>query len=80
MHNTAVLIYSSVSSMIILVLGLLPCMLGKFSEAVMFFLTGYTVSCVGVVGEYIGRMYQEVRKRPRYVIRRIYEGSSNLNA
>ena len=70
----------TISGMIIFGLGLIPCVLGKFSEAVMFFLTGYTVSCVGVVGEYIGRMYQEVRKRPRYVIRRIYEGSSNLNA
>ena len=56
---------------------LLLCMLWIYSEAVMFFLSGYTVSCVGVVGEYIGRMYQEVRKRPRYVIRKIYEGSNN---
>ena len=70
----------TISGMIIFGLGLIPCVFGKFSEAVMFFLTGYTVSCVGVVGEYIGRMYQEVRKRPRYVIRKIYEGSSNLNA
>ena len=67
----------TISGMIIFALGLIPCVFGKFSEAVMFFLSGYTVSCVGVVGEYIGRMYQEVRKRPRYVIRKIYEGSNN---
>ncbi len=35
-----------------------------------FFLMGITLSCVGITGEYIGRIYQEVRKRPRYVIRR----------
>ncbi len=35
-----------------------------------FFLMGITMSCVGITGEYIGRIYQEVRKRPRYVIRR----------
>ena len=70
----------TISGMIIFALGLIPCVFGRFSEAVMFFLSGYTVSCVGVVGEYIGRMYQEVRKRPRYVIRKIYEGSNNTNA
>lgn len=35
-----------------------------------FFLMGITMSCVGIIGEYIGRIYVEVRKRPRYVIRR----------
>ena len=34
-----------------------------------FFLMGITMSCVGIAGEYIGRIYQEVRKRPRYIIR-----------
>ena len=70
----------TISGMITFGLGLIPCLFGKFSEGLMFFLAGYTVSCVGVVGEYIGRMYHEVRKRPRYVIRKIYEGSTNTNA
>ena len=35
-----------------------------------FFLMGITMFCVGITGEYIGRIYVEVRKRPRYVIRR----------
>ncbi|MCL1941159.1 MAG: glycosyltransferase [Synergistaceae bacterium] len=34
-----------------------------------FFLMGITMSCVGVAGEYIGRIYQEVRNRPRYIIK-----------
>jgi undecaprenyl-phosphate 4-deoxy-4-formamido-L-arabinose transferase len=34
-----------------------------------FFLMGVTMSCVGIAGEYIGRIYQEVRNRPRYIIR-----------
>ena len=62
------------SGMIIFGLGVIPCVMGKFWEGLMCFLAGYTVACVGVVGEYIGRMYQEVRKRPRYIIRKIYEG------
>lgn len=39
-----------------------------------FFLMGITMSCVGITGEYIGRIYQEVRKRPRYVVRREWGG------
>lgn len=72
--------FITLTGMIIFVGGAVPCVFGKFSEGLMCFLSGYTVMCVGVVGEYIGRMYQEVRKRPRYIIRKIYEGSINPNA
>ena len=37
-----------------------------------FFLMGITILCVGIAGEYVGRIYQEVRKRPRYIVRKIY--------
>jgi undecaprenyl-phosphate 4-deoxy-4-formamido-L-arabinose transferase len=40
-----------------------------------FFLMGITLLCLGIVGEYVGRIYQEVRRRPRYVIRHIWESS-----
>jgi undecaprenyl-phosphate 4-deoxy-4-formamido-L-arabinose transferase len=40
--------------------------------AILFLLMGVTISCIGIQGEYVGRIYQEVRKRPRYVIREIY--------
>lgn len=41
--------------------------------AVMFFLLGIVLFGLGVVGEYIGRIYQEVRKRPRFVIKKVIE-------
>ena len=41
--------------------------------AILFFLLGIVLLGLGVVGEYIGRIYQEVRKRPRFVIRRVLE-------
>jgi undecaprenyl-phosphate 4-deoxy-4-formamido-L-arabinose transferase len=41
--------------------------------AIMFFLLGIVLLGLGVVGEYIGRIYQEVRKRPRFVIKDILE-------
>lgn len=41
--------------------------------AVMFFLLGIVLLGLGVVGEYIGRIYQEVRKRPRFVVQYVLE-------
>lgn len=46
--------------------------------AILFFLCGIILFGLGVVGEYIGRIYQEVRKRPRFVIRKIVEESSHV--
>ncbi|MDX1901037.1 MAG: glycosyltransferase [Gammaproteobacteria bacterium] len=43
--------------------------------AILFFLVGIVLLGLGIVGEYIGRIYQEVRKRPRFVIRRVVEGT-----
>jgi undecaprenyl-phosphate 4-deoxy-4-formamido-L-arabinose transferase len=40
--------------------------------AILFFFVGITIFGIGIVGEYVGRIYQEVRKRPRYVIRRTH--------
>jgi len=41
--------------------------------ALLFFLVGIVLLGLGVVGEYIGRIYQEVRKRPRFVVRKVLE-------
>ncbi|MFZ2314308.1 MAG: glycosyltransferase [Gammaproteobacteria bacterium] len=41
--------------------------------AIMFFLIGIVLFGLGIVGEYVGRIYQEVRKRPRFVVRRVLE-------
>lgn len=42
-------------------------------EAFGFMLTAITLISVGVAGEYIGRIYKEVSKRPRYSVRQIFE-------
>lgn len=39
--------------------------------AIMFFLIGIVLMGMGITGEYIGRIYQEVRKRPRFVIKKV---------
>lgn len=41
--------------------------------AIMFFLVGVLLMSVGIMGEYIGRIYQEVRRRPRYSIKKVLE-------
>jgi undecaprenyl-phosphate 4-deoxy-4-formamido-L-arabinose transferase len=38
-----------------------------------FFLIGMVLFGLGVVGEYVGRIYQQVRARPRYTIKAILE-------
>ena len=38
-----------------------------------FFLIGCMLFGVGLLGEYVGRIYQQVRDRPRYVIRAVLE-------
>ncbi|AXE29423.1 glycosyltransferase [Chromobacterium phragmitis] len=41
--------------------------------AIAFFLIGIALFGIGLLGEYIGRIYQEVRSRPRYVIQAVLE-------
>ncbi len=45
--------------------------------AVAFFLIGLCLLGLGILGEYIGRIYQEVRRRPRFVIREIVENKND---
>lgn len=40
--------------------------------AILFFVMGVAIFGIGIVGEYVGRIYQEVRRRPRYVVRKIH--------
>ncbi|AMO99800.1 undecaprenyl-phosphate 4-deoxy-4-formamido-L-arabinose transferase [Collimonas arenae] len=42
-----------------------------------FFLMGIILFGIGLVGEYVGRIYQQVRARPRYVVQAMLEQSSS---
>ena len=45
--------------------------------AIAFFLLGIALFGIGMLGEYIGRIYQEVRQRPRYLIAAILQQEEN---
>ena len=40
--------------------------------AVLFFFIGVLLFAIGLLGEYVGRIYMEVRHRPRYVVRQVF--------
>ena len=41
--------------------------------AILYFLVGVGIMGLGIIGEYIGRIYKEVRRRPRFVVREVFE-------
>jgi undecaprenyl-phosphate 4-deoxy-4-formamido-L-arabinose transferase len=45
-------------------------------DILQFFLTGIVLFGVGLVGEYVGRIYQQVRARPRYLVQAVLERES----
>jgi undecaprenyl-phosphate 4-deoxy-4-formamido-L-arabinose transferase len=42
-----------------------------------FFLIGVLLFGIGLLGEYIGRIYQQVRQRPRFIVQAILEKNTN---
>ena len=57
-----------------LVWGADPAEQGVFTLfAIAFLLIGVTLFGLGLLGEYIGRIYEEVRRRPRYIVGAVLE-------
>ncbi len=44
--------------------------------AILFAFIGIMILALGIIGEYVGRIYNEVRKRPRFVVRQVYKSDS----
>jgi undecaprenyl-phosphate 4-deoxy-4-formamido-L-arabinose transferase len=73
------IVISLVSIAFVLFLAVRRLVLGPEAEGVFtlfgvaFFLIGVTLFGIGLLGEYIGRIYEQVRQRPRYVVQAVLE-------
>jgi undecaprenyl-phosphate 4-deoxy-4-formamido-L-arabinose transferase len=77
--SMAGIVISLLSALFVVVLAVRRIMIGPEAEGlftlfgIAFFLIGITLFGLGLVGEYIGRIYQQVRHRPRYTIGAVLE-------
>ncbi len=73
------IVVSLLSALFVVFLAIRRLVVGPEAEgmftlfAIAFFLIGITLFGIGLLGEYVGRIYQEVRHRPRYLIQAILE-------
>ena len=72
-------VLAGLSALFVLYLALRRLLIGPEAEGVFtlfgiaFFLIGVLLAGIGLLGEYVGRIYQEVRRRPRYTIDAVLE-------
>ncbi len=79
LFSLAGIVVSLLSSLLVVYLGMRRLILGPEEGglftlfAIAFLLIGIALFGIGLLGEYIGRIYQEVRQRPRYVVAAVLE-------
>jgi undecaprenyl-phosphate 4-deoxy-4-formamido-L-arabinose transferase len=79
MFSLSGIVISLLSLAFVVFLAVRRLMVGPEAEGVFtlfgiaFFLIGITLFGIGLLGEYVGRIYEQVRQRPRYVVQAILE-------
>ena len=80
------MVISGASLVFVLGLAVRRLILGPEAEGlftlfgILFFLLGVLLFGLGVVGEYVGRIYAQVRARPRYVIGQVFHATEAADA
>lgn len=64
---SALSLVATVVTLILAIINILPSLLPSAFSAICL-LFGITITAVGVVGEYVGKVYGEVKARPRYFV------------
>ncbi|MDE3059641.1 MAG: glycosyltransferase [Pseudomonadota bacterium] len=73
---------SGLSFLLVVYMALRRMFLGPEAEgvftlfAILFLLISVAITGLGIVGEYVGRIYMEVRKRPRYTVKQVLENKA----
>ena len=74
------MVLSLLSALLVIVLVVRRLIVGSEADglftlfAIAFFFMGVILFGIGLVGEYVGRIYQQVRARPRYVVAAVLQG------
>jgi undecaprenyl-phosphate 4-deoxy-4-formamido-L-arabinose transferase len=77
------MLVSMISAVLFVVLLVRRIWLGSEAEglftlfAFVFFLIGVALFGIGLLGEYVGRIYAQVRERPRYIVQAVLEDEPN---
>jgi undecaprenyl-phosphate 4-deoxy-4-formamido-L-arabinose transferase len=72
-------VVATLSALFVVFLGIRRLVIGPEAEglftlfAILFFLISVAIVGIGLIGEYVGRTYQAVQQRPRYILRSIQE-------
>jgi len=73
---------STLSALLVIYLFVRRIILGPEAEGVftlfgvVFFFIGLALFGIGLLGEYVGRIYAQVRERPRYIIEGVLEADT----
>jgi len=80
--STVGMVIAMLSGLLVVILVLRRLFVGPEVEGVftlfgiMFFFIGVVLFGIGMLGEYVGRIYQQVQNRPRYIVHAILENPS----